>query len=54
MIVAFWVALRDSRHRDAERRDSESAHARLVAGARTANPRRCGSPTPTSAPSRSP
>ncbi|GGS40847.1 hypothetical protein [Actinokineospora fastidiosa] len=38
VVVAFWIALRDSRHRDAERRDSESAHARLLSAARAENP----------------
>ncbi|NED19512.1 hypothetical protein G3I31_15565 [Streptomyces sp. SID9913] len=29
-VVAAWVAIHDGRHRDAERRDRESAQARLV------------------------
>ncbi|RAS65122.1 hypothetical protein C8D87_105617 [Lentzea atacamensis] len=38
VIVAIWIAVRDGRYRDAERRDNEAMHARLVSGARASNP----------------
>lgn len=38
VIVAVWIAIRDGRYRDAERRDNEAAHARLVSGTRASHP----------------
>lgn len=38
VIVAIWIAIRDGRYRDAERRDNEAVHARLVSGHRASNP----------------
>jgi len=40
VVVALWIAIRDGRYRDAERRDNEAAHARLVSGARASDPPR--------------
>ncbi|OLF14329.1 hypothetical protein BLA60_04150 [Actinophytocola xinjiangensis] len=40
VVVALWIAVRDGRYRDAERRDNEAAHARFVSGARTSDPPR--------------
>jgi hypothetical protein len=38
VVVAMWIAIRDGRYRDAERRDNEAAHARVVSGARASDP----------------
>lgn len=38
VVVALWIAIRDGRYRDKERRDTEMAHARLVFGSRASNP----------------
>ncbi|GGU57716.1 hypothetical protein GCM10010178_57550 [Lentzea flava] len=38
VVVAIWIAIRDGRYRDAERRDNEAMHARLVSGSRASNP----------------
>jgi hypothetical protein len=38
--VAIWIAIRDGRYRDAERRDNEATHARLVSGSRVTDPPR--------------
>lgn len=38
VVVALWIAIRDGRYRDAERRDNEMAHARVVSGARASDP----------------
>lgn len=38
--VAIWIAIRDGRYRDAERRDNEAAHARLVSCSRASDPPR--------------
>jgi hypothetical protein len=40
VIVAIWIAMRDGRYRDAERRDNEAAHARLISGFRDSDPPR--------------
>jgi hypothetical protein len=40
VLVALWIAIRDGRYRDAERRDNEAAHARLLFGSRASNPPR--------------
>jgi hypothetical protein len=40
VVVAMWIAIRDGRYRDAERRDNEMAHARVVSGARASDPPR--------------
>jgi hypothetical protein len=40
IVVALWIAIRDGRYRDAERRDNEAAHARVVSGSRTSDPPR--------------
>lgn len=40
VVVALWIAIRDGRYRDTERRDNEAAHARFVSGSRTADPPR--------------
>jgi len=40
VIVAIWIAIRDGRYRDAERRDNEAAHARLLSAFRAADPPR--------------
>ncbi|HEU5470118.1 MAG TPA: hypothetical protein VFV67_05645 [Actinophytocola sp.] len=40
VVVALGIALRDGRYRDAERRDNEIAHARLVCGFRESDPPR--------------
>lgn len=36
----MWIAIRDGRYRDAERRDNEAAHARFVSGSRASDPPR--------------
>lgn len=38
VVVAVWIAIRDGRYRDAERRDDEAVHARLVSGSRASDP----------------
>jgi hypothetical protein len=38
VVVAIWIATRDGRYRDAERRDNEASHARLISGIRLADP----------------
>lgn len=38
VVVAIWIAIRDGRYRDAERRDNEAMHARLVSGSRASDP----------------
>jgi hypothetical protein len=38
--VAIWIAIRDGRYRDAERRDNEATHARLVSVSRASDPPR--------------
>jgi hypothetical protein len=38
VVVAMWIAIRDGRYRDAERRDNEMAHARVVSAARASDP----------------
>lgn len=40
VVVATWIAIRDGRYRDAERRDNEAMHARLVSGFRASHPPR--------------
>jgi hypothetical protein len=40
VVVALWIAIRDGRYRDAERRDNEAAHARFVFAARASDPPR--------------
>lgn len=40
VVVAMWIAIRDGRYRDAERRDNEAAHARFVSCARASDPPR--------------
>jgi hypothetical protein len=40
VVVAMWIAIRDGRYRDAERRDNEAAHARFVFGVRASDPPR--------------
>jgi hypothetical protein len=40
VVVAMWIAIRDGRYRDAERRDNEAAHARLGSGSRASDPPR--------------
>jgi hypothetical protein len=40
VVVAMWIAIRDGRYRDAERRDNELAHARVVSAARASDPPR--------------
>lgn len=40
VVVALWIAIRDGRYRDAERRDNEAVHARFVFAARTSDPPR--------------
>jgi hypothetical protein len=38
VVVAIWIATRDGRYRDAERRDNEALHARLISGFRASDP----------------
>jgi hypothetical protein len=38
VVVALWIAIRDGRYRDAERRDNEAVHARFLSGARATDP----------------
>ncbi|HEV2784280.1 MAG TPA: hypothetical protein VGX25_33255 [Actinophytocola sp.] len=38
VIVAIWIAIRDGRYRDAERRDNEAVHARLLSAIRVSDP----------------
>lgn len=38
VVVAMWIAIRDGRYRDSERRDMEAAHARFVSCARASDP----------------